>query len=316
MSLLRAAFLALLFAGGPSQAAPPTGKVARIGYLSNSAVRLAEMKIALAERGYVEGKNVVYEARVGELAQLDDLAADLVASRPDVIFTVTTPMVAALQRATRTIPIVMMYVSDPVGSGFAQSLARPGGNITGASDLQDATLGKLLELSLAWAPGRRVGVLISPDNPRHAPEMALLQSAALKLRSVITAYPARDIEHLDAAFAAAARDGVRVMIVPGGPPFDTKLQLVRDAGIPNRIGTAHIRARLVTLGGLFSYGLEHKAYVQDVAAAIDKVVNGGQPARMPITQPTHFELTINSKTAQQLGLTIPPALSITAVMVD
>ncbi|MEO5738409.1 MAG: ABC transporter substrate-binding protein [Variovorax sp.] len=316
MSLLRATFLALLFVAGPSLAAPPPGKVVRIGYLSTSGLRLAEMKAALAERGYVEGRNVVYEARWGDLAKRDDLAAEVVASRPDVIFGITTPVVTALQRATRTIPIVMMYVSDPVGSGFAQSLARPGGNVTGASDLQDATLGKLLELSLAWAPGRRVGVLISSDNPRHAPEMALLQSAAQKLRSQVTAYPSRDIEHLDAAFAAAARDGVRVMIVPGGAPFDTRLQLVLDAAGRHRIGTAHIRARSVTGGALFSYGLEHKAYVQDVASAIDKVLNGGQPALMPITQPTQFELTINSKTAQQLGLTIPPALSITAVMVE
>ena len=316
MSLCKAAFLVLLLVVGPSLAAPPPGKVARIGYLSNSGVRLAEMKTALAERGYVEGKNVVYEARWGELAQLDDLAIEVVRTRPDVIFGITTPVVAALQRATRAIPIVMMYVSDPVGSGFAQSLARPGGNITGASDLQDATLGKLLELSLALAPGRRVGVLSSSDNPRHATEVTLLQSAARKSRSPLTSYPSRDPQQLDAAFSVAARDGVRVMIVLGGPPFDINLKLVLDAAGRNRIGTAHIRARSVTGGGLFSYGLDHKAHVQDVAAAIDKVVNGGQAALMPITQPTHFELTINSRTAQQLGLSVPPALGITAVMVE
>jgi putative ABC transport system substrate-binding protein len=316
MFLIRAAFLALLLVAGPSLAAPPPGKVARIGYLSNSGVRLAEMKTALAERGYVEGKNVLYESRLGDLAQLDDLAVEVVASRPDVIFGITTPMVAALQRATRTIPIVMMYVSDPVGSGFAQTLARPGGNITGASDLQDATLGKLLELSLALAPGRRVGVLTAPENPRHAPEVALLQAAARKSRSAVTAYPSLNTDHLDATFSAAARDGVRVMIVLGGAPFDTKSKLVLDAASRNRIGTAHIRARYVTNGGLFSYGLEHKTYVQDVAAAIDRVINGGQPAVMPITQPTQFELTINPRTAQQLGLAIAPELSITAVMIE
>ena len=315
MPFIRTAFLLLFFIANALQAAPAPGKVVRIGYLSTSGLRFAELKTALVERGYAEGKNVAYEGRWGDLSKLDELAVNLVATRPDVIIGVTTPAVAALQRATRTIPIVIMFVSDPVGAGFAQTLSRPGGNVTGASDLQDGTLGKLLELSLAIAPAQRVGVLSAPENPRHAPDIAVLQAAAQKGRLALSVYSWREDAQLDAAFSRAARDGVRVMIVLGGPPHDAKFQLVLDAANRNRIGTAHIRPIYARGGALLAYGLEHKAYVQEVVTTIDRVVNGAQPAVMPITQPTQFELVINAGTAQRLGLAIPPALAVAAVTV-
>ena len=317
MSFIRTTFFfVLVLFVGLSQAAPPPGKIVRIGYLSTGSARFAELKAALNERGFVEGKNVVYEGRWGELGKLDELAAELVATRPDVIMGITTPAVAALQRATRTIPIVIMFVSDPVGAGFAQTLSRPGGNITGASDLQDGTMGKLLELSLAMSPGKPVGVLSVPENPRHEPDLKLLQSAAQKLRRPVRVYPSRDPEQLESVFSAAARDGVRVMIVLGGAPHDAKFQAVLDAANRHRIGTAHIRPLYARRGALFAYGLEHKSYVQDVVSIVDRVVNGSQPALMPITQPTQFELVINGGTAQRLGLSVPPAMSITAITVD
>lgn len=299
----------------PSAWAAPPPKVVRIGYLSPGRADLRLLKPALAQLGYVEGKHVTFEERVGPYTEIDALAAELVATRPDLIVASTNPAVAALQSATRSVPVVMMWTADPVAGGFIQSLARPGGNITGTAMPFQETFRKLVQIGHELAPARVIGHLISPDHPSHPHQLKETESAAQRLGLAVAAFPVRELAGLDGAFKAAARAGVKIMVISAGPPFGYQVKAIAEAALRHRIGTAAIQATHVKAGFLFSYGMDQPGHYRDVAAAVDRIANGASAATLPVTLPTQFEFTINERTAQLLGIAIPPALQVSADMV-
>jgi putative ABC transport system substrate-binding protein len=316
MTLRRTALIALLF---PTAAWPaaPSGRKLRIGYLSTGPGDLRMMKPLLAELGYVEGNNVTYESRVGPLADADHLAQELVATRPDLIVGVTNNSVAALQRATKRIPVVMMWVDAPVQRGFVKSLAQPGANITGATTLQELTWTKLAQTARALAPGApAIGLLVAPQNESHQAVTTIVQAALAAEGGRLVLHPARDQQELDQAFAAAARAGIKVMLVAGGSPFASFPEDISRAGMKHRVGSAGVQASFVKGGGLFSYGMDADGHRRDVAASVDRIANGADPAMTPVAQPTLFQFLIHGRVARELGLAIPPALRVSAEILE
>ena len=321
MALRRTALLALpalLLPKGALWAAPKTGKTLRVGYLSPGSSDLRLLKPELAKLGYVEGKNVVYEARTGPAEEADRLAQELVATRSDVIVGVINNYVRALQSATRNIPIVMMWVADPVRGGLVKSLARPGGNITGAITLQELTWSKLAEIARNFVPAApAIGFLASPlANPLHDIVASLVRDAVGSWGGNVVVHKARDQADLDAVFAAAARSGIRVMLVAPGPPFINYRREMSLAGRKHGVGWAGTQARYAQDGALFGYGMDTASHYRDVAAFVDRIVNGADPATLPVEQPTLFEFAINARVAKELGLAIPSALRISADIVQ
>lgn len=313
--LLSSVLAPSLWLHGSARAAPPARPL-RIGYLSPGRTDLRRLKPGLAELGYVEGKHVTFEERVGPVEKNDELAAELVAARPDLIVAVTNPCVAALQRATRTIPIVMMWTASPVSNGFVQSLARPGGNITGTATSLEDTFRKLLDIGQSMAPSRLIGHLLSPGHPSHPPQLLISESAAREVGVMVKGYPVNGATGLDDAFKAAARDGVKIMLISAGQPFVDQAKGIVEAGLRYRVGAAGIQAIHAKAGFLFCFGMDQPAHYRDVAAAVDRLANGAAAAALPVTLPTQFEFLINERTAQLLGMTIPTGLRISADIVS
>ena len=311
------ALLALLLPKMPAWAAPKPGKTLRVGYLSPGSNDLRLLKPALAEIGSVEGRNVIFEARIGPAEEGDRLARELVANRPDVIVGVLNHSVRALQTATRSIPIVMMWGVNPVEHGLVKSLARPGGNVTGAITLQEVTWIKIAEIARSFAPGApSIGLLASPLGHLHDDLASLLRDAVRGWRGNLVVYKAHERTDLDAAFEAAARSGIRTMLIGPGPPFINYARELSLAGQKHGVGWAGTQARYAQGGALFGYGMDTASHYRDVAACVDRIANGADPATLPVTQPTLFEFAINARIAKDLGLAIPPALRISAEIVE
>lgn len=325
LSHWRVLALALWALSPLAHAAPPPGRVVHVGFLSSgagsntsSSGEFVGIRKALADAGYAEGRNLVLDVRwmQGTPQNAPALATELVALKPDVIIGSTTPAVAALQKATSAIPIVMLWVSDPVGSGFVASLAHPGGMVTGASDFQVQLFAKWVETAQALAPAHHVGILASPANPRHAVEGKLLEDAARHQNLVPVTYQAQDAAQVRTAFARAAKDGVRMMLVLGGAPFNSMRGALSESTLRYRVGTACAQRAWVVAGCLSSYSVKTSALYRDVATYVDRIVNGQSPANLPVSQPREFELTINGKVADALGLTIPEDVRISAEVID
>lgn len=314
--------MALLLAACVAPAALAKDRLARLAWLSTGSDdqaggTLALVKRTLAGRGHVEGRTIVYDEKwTGDnLDHVDALARALVQGGPDVMIGTTTPVVAALRRASRSIPIVMMSVSDPVGAGLAASLARPGGNVTGATDLGLDLAPKQFEiLRLLMPHAMRVGVLMS-DNAAHPAQYAAMVGAAAQAGVTLQAQVVLTGQGIDAAFASLAGKGVNVVIILGGPPF---------TAIRPRIAELAIRAKMVTLGpsrlyvdagGLLSLAPTHGAAASIAADYVDRILRGANPAELPIQQPTTVELAVNLRTARALGLALPPELRLRADVV-
>jgi putative ABC transport system substrate-binding protein len=318
----RRTFLAALGSGllaAPLGAgAQPAGRVPRIGWLAvgpNPALDEA-FRQGLRELGYVEGKNIVLEYRLAEtFDRLPSLAAELVRLKVDVIFAAAGAQAAfAAKNATTTIPIVMVPVADPVGFGLADTLARPGGNITGPSAGTGPELqGKRLELLKETFPRvSRVAVLWNPDNPgsvvnKRAAE-APAQSLGIKLHSV----EVRKSVDLEQAFSAMRRERVEALVTINSPLLVSHLNRIVDLAAKSRLPTMHMESRWVEGGGLMSYGPSYPDLYRRAAIYVDKILKGANPAELPIEQPTKFELVVNLRTARALGLTIPQAVLIRA----
>jgi putative ABC transport system substrate-binding protein len=270
---------------------------------------------ALRERGYIEGQNLLLEYRWPKQSfeQNPEVAIDLVRSNVDVIVAWASPSVAAARHATSTIPIVMVSVGDPVGTGFVASLARPGGNVTGVSNLSRDLGGKLMELFREIVPGlQRVGVLSNPDNPVSPLTLRDTLEAIRTLDLDAHVMQARNPEELAKAFTQLSADQIRGVVVLPDPLMIGEAGRIAELAQKNRLPTAFGRRENVDAGGLFSYGASLKDQFRQAAFYADRILKGAKPGELPVEQPTKFELIINLKTARALGLTVPPTILLRA----
>jgi putative tryptophan/tyrosine transport system substrate-binding protein len=309
--------LALLGAPHAAHTQPPTN-VHRIGWLDAGPPLLEPnlssevFRQSLHDLGYVEGQNLVMEYRYAEgtAEQLPDLATDLVRLKVDVIVAGGTAAVRAAQHATRTIPIVMAAISDPVGEGFVASLAQPGGNITGLSFLAAELPGKRLQFLKETVPqSTRIAVLVNPAWPAFEARMSNLTMAAQALGLHLHVVEVRRADELDTAFAALTQAGADAIIVMEEPQvIDHLRRRIADLAATHRLPTMYSWKSSVDAGGLMAYGPSQPDMLRRAASYVDKILKGAKPADLPVEQPTKFKLVINLKTAQALSLTIPPAI--------
>jgi putative ABC transport system substrate-binding protein len=296
----------------PSQRRGPA-RIPRIGYLAVGAGpgpgdNLDDLRQGAAELGYVEGGNLAIEARWGFAEQLPALAAELVGLRVELIVT-QGGTVNAAKEATATIPIVVATSGDPVAQGLASSLARPGGNITGLTTLAPTLGRKRLELLKETAPeAARVAVLWNPNNAIKVLEFEQAQAAARALGLALESLEVRGPADFDNAFnTAAARrfDGLDVL---SEGLIGANIPRIADFALGNRVPSVFEPKESVAAGGLISYGPNFPDLYRRAAAYVDKILKGAKPADLPIEQPTRFDFAINIRTAQTLGLTIPPGV--------
>ena len=300
--------------------AQPQSKVWRVGYLSQRARPdslesgvFGAFRRGMRELGYVEGKNLEIEWRFADsrYEHLPDLAAELVRLRVDVILSVGTASTGAAQKVTATIPIVMAIAPDPVGSGFVASLARPGGNITGLSNLATDISPKHLEMLLSMVPKlSRVALLVNPANSSHVVTLKNVQAAAQKKKVIILPAEARTVPEIEKAFSAMVREKAGAVIVARDGLFSQEERQIAELAAKNRLPTIAGNREFVEAGGLISYGPNSADNYRRAATFVDKIFKGAKPSDLPVEQPTIFELVINRKTAKALGLTIPQSLLI------
>jgi putative ABC transport system substrate-binding protein len=295
--------------------AQPTGKVPRVGYLSDESSSLGLASFGpiaqeLRELGYLEGRNVVFENRYanGKIAVLPGLAAELVRLKVDVIVAVGTSATRAAQNATGTVPIVFVRIADPVALGLVASLARPGGNLTGVSVMSPDLEAKRLEMLAEVIPGaKRVGVLWDPTFPTAALELKAIERAARLLNVELQPFGVRAAEELEAVLAAVGQRVQALMVVPA-LLFTEQQRRIAALAVKNRLPTVLSRREQVRAGGLMSYGTNYSDTYRRAASYINKILKCAKPADLPVEQPTKFELVINLRTAKALGLTIPPSV--------
>jgi putative tryptophan/tyrosine transport system substrate-binding protein len=293
-------------------------KIPRIGYLSNTdpaseSTRSEAFRAGLRALGYIEGQNIATEYRYteGKPDRLPALAAELVRLKVDVIVVAGGPVwVRAAKNATKTIPIVMMgQGTDPVKAGFIESLARPGGNVTGMTNLARELGGKRLELFKEAVPKlSRVAVLYDPANPPSLHEVKeLLPADARSLKLTIQPWEIRAVDDFDKVFAALNKQRPDGLYVPGGGPVITANQKrIVGFALKSRLPSMYAIKEYVDAGALMSYGADLADSYRRVAYFVDRILKGAKPADLPVEQPTKFELVINLKTAKQIDLTIPP----------
>ena len=261
--------------------------------------------------GWMEGQNITVEYRwaEGNAGRLPALAAELVRLPVDVMVVADTSAIRAAQQATTTIPIVILSVGDPVTGGFATSLARPGGNITGMGGLVAELSGKLFELLTEAVPGvTRVAVLVDPRNPTTESMVRDVESAAQMLGVQLQVLEVRDPGQFERAFDAATQKGAGALLVLSAVLFGTNQSQIAALAVKRRLPAIFSQRPFAEAGGLMAYGPRIPDLWRRVAALVDKILKGAQPADLPVEQPMRFELVINLKTAAALGLTIPPTL--------
>jgi putative tryptophan/tyrosine transport system substrate-binding protein len=307
----------LLAVGVTAQVQQPK-KVSRLGYLSNADAatdsdRTEGIRLALRELGYIEGQNIAIEYRYaeGKVDRAPELAAELVRLKVDIIVVASGDQwIQAAKNATKTIPIVMTgQGSDPVRAGHVESLARPGGNVTGLTTLNRELGGKRLELLKEAVPKlARVAVLYDPANPPSSHEVKeLLPADARALKLTIQPWEIRAVDDFEKVFAALNKqrpDGLYVNT--SGPVMRPNRKRIANFALKSRLPSVYSSRGYVEAGGLMSYGADLADGYRRVAIYVDKILKGAKPADLPVEQPTKFELVINLKTAKQINLTIPP----------
>jgi putative ABC transport system substrate-binding protein len=297
-------------------------KLWRIGFLSprRRPVSLAAdyygaFPQRMSELGYVEGKNLVIEYRFaeGDYQRLPSMAADLVRAKVDVILALGPPGALAAQKATTTIPIVFVVSGDPVAIGLVKSLANPGGNITGLSNLALDLSAKHLELLVTMVPKlSRVAILINPANSAH--EMALANLEALAQKSGIGILPvkAQTPVQIESAFSRMAAERAGATIVALDPLFIQQGPQIAELALKHRLASIFANREYAEAGGLISYGQNQVEIYQRAARYVDRIFKGARAGDLPVEQPTKLELCINARTAKILGLTIPHSLRLIA----
>jgi putative ABC transport system substrate-binding protein len=290
-------------------------KTWRVGYLSvSSATNFSvaifnAFKVKLQELGYVEGRNIQFDVRRAEFdyGKLPALAAELVSLKPDVIVGLSAPAATALQHATTTIPIVMVAIADPIGSGLVQSFAHPGGNITGNSDMSVELAPKSLDLLHVVVPSaKRIAILtMSYSQQRVKVEEVRAAAKALGLTTFLVPSPT----DLNNAFTAIQNENCDALVVIADSRIERKIvELANTARLP----AIYQINDYVNMGGLLGYGPDGSWMWPNAAMYVDKILKGARPADLPVEQPTQLELRVNLKTANELGLTIPDSVLIRA----
>lgn len=283
-----------------------------------SSPRLAAFQEGLRELGYVPGQNVVLEIHpwVGADTELADRAAAIVRAQPAVIVAEGNVVIATLKRATQAIPIVMAVVGDPVGSGFVASLARPGGNVTGLSNTAEQLSGKRVELLKDLVPRMtRVGVLKSPSNATHNALLRETEVAASALGITLLSFDFRDAKDLQSAFTAMAQAAIHAVVLLPQPSVIALRQQIVEAGRTRRLPMIFPSSEPVEAGGLIAYGPSANALWRRTTYYVDRILKGTRPSGLPIEQPTHFDLVLNAKAAQELGLSVPQHLRLLATRI-
>src|SRR5262245_27200258 len=301
--------------------AQQAGKAYRIGYLDQGPVSVNRryvdgLRVGLQERGWVEGRNFTIEARFaeGRTDQLSQLAADLVRLKVDLIATTSTPAALAAKHATTTIPIVIGFVADPVGSGIVASLAHPGANITGWTHQGVELRAKYLDLLKEAIPrASRFGVFWNPANPVHSPSLHNIETAARHLQVEVNEAGVPNPNALQPAFSALIKKGVQALVVFPDGMFLAQMDAIITLAAKYRLPTMYGLREYADAGGLMAYGTNLTEMNRQIGASfVDKILKGAKPHDLPIEQPTKFELVINMKTAKALGLTIPQSLLLRA----
>ncbi|HEU4342380.1 MAG TPA: ABC transporter substrate-binding protein [Candidatus Binatia bacterium] len=311
------ALCAMLFAVCPSASAQQPKKVHRIGYLVSSDAATASagtegIRLALRELGYIEGQNIAIEYRYGggKPDRAPELAAELVRLKVDIIVVTggTLMWVRAAMNATKTIPIVMTGAgADPVEAGLVESLARPGGNVTGITNLSMELIGKQLELFKEAVPNlARVAVLYDPASPGNVFRVKLLPPAARGLGLTVRSWEVRGTDGFEKVFAALNKERPDGLYLSSGPLMFANEKRTVGFALKSQLPSMYGRRAAVDAGGLMSYGADFADSYRRVAYYVDKILKGAKPADLPVEQPTKFELVINLKTAKQIGLAIPP----------
>jgi putative tryptophan/tyrosine transport system substrate-binding protein len=274
------------------------------GSPTSSSERIEAFRHGLRELDYVEGQNISIEYRYaeGNTDRFAELATELARLKVEIIVTASTPGVRAAKKASSTIAIVFASINDPVASGLVASLARPGGNITGLTNLSPVLGGKRLDLLKETFPKvSRVAHLWNPDSPGDE-----MQTAVTVLGLQLQSLPVRSANDFDSAFGAALRERADALITSPNPLLNTHHKRIVDFTAKNRLPAIHSNPVFVHAGGLMSYAPDINANFRRAAIIVDKILKGAKPAELPVEQPTKFELLINLKTAKQIGVTIPP----------
>lgn len=301
--------------------AEQTAKIPRVGFVeagSRSANQhFAEaFRLGLRELGYVEGQNIAVEERWadGRIERFPDLLGDLLRLKVDVIVQASGAGAVAAKKATTTVPIVFVGVGDPVGLGLVESLARPGGNLTGLSlAWAEGFAGKWVELFKEAVPrASRVAVLSNPLQPGNMVFWSEMQTPAARLAVTLALYPARDANEFEGAFAAIARDSMGGLIVLTDPLTLRHRTRIVELARSHRLPAMYTFAEFARAGGLMAYGPSVREMFRRAATYVDRILKGTKVANLPVEQPTTFELVVNLKTARALGLTIPPPILLRA----
>lgn len=305
----------LLALGVPVDAQQPK-KISRVGYLAAvsaaaDAPRLEAFRQGLLDHGYIEGQNMIIEYRHegGGFERLPELAAELVGQKPDVLVAVTTNAAQAAKKATTTIPIVFMGVTDPVTAGLVESLARPGGNATGITNMAAILTGKRLELLKETLPTvSRVAVLWDPQSPGSVPQWQESQLPARELGLQLYSMEVSSVDNYEAAFKEAVEARNTALWVTLNPLANSNQTKIADLAINHGLPSICARADYSENGCMMAYGPGYGIEGRDGARYVDKILKGTKPADIPVEQPMKFEMVINLQTANKLGLTIPQSV--------
>jgi putative ABC transport system substrate-binding protein len=306
----------LLILGLTAAPAQQGEKNPRVGFLGNSTAALEANLIkpfrdGFRELGYEEGRNIeiVFRWAQGNYARFPALIAELLAAKVDVLVTAGTPATMAVKKATSTVPLVMVAVGDPVGTGIVPSLARPGGNITGLSSIAPDLEGKRLQLLREVVPHLdRVAFFLNPANPFHTVSMRQALAAAKALKIKLQPYEVRKTEDLDAAFVRIVKERPDALLILSDRVFLHNRKRLMDFATQQKLPSVNAYRELVRAGGLMSYGPSYEDMHRRAAIYVDKILKGAKPGNLPIEQPTKFNLLINRKAAITLGLELPPML--------
>jgi putative tryptophan/tyrosine transport system substrate-binding protein len=310
--------------GAPLAAqAQQAGKPYRVGFLGNTTAALeanlvGPFRQGLRDLGYVEGQNIVIEYRwaEGKYERFPALISELIALKVDVIVTAGTPATLAVKKATTLVPLVMVAVGDPVGTGVVPSLSRPGGNITGLTSISPEMDGKRLELLREVVPGvSHIAVLWNAASPLQIVAEKQTQAAAQVLRMKVLSLGVRTLGEIDAAFATIVRERPGALLVLADRLFLQHRAHIMDFATQQRLPGVHAYRELVEVGGLMSFGPSYADMHRRAAYFVDRILKGAKPADLPVERPGLFELVINLRTAKALGLTIPQSVLLRATEV-
>jgi putative ABC transport system substrate-binding protein len=273
--------------------------------------RIAAFKRTLATLGWVEGRNIHFDERrvQGDAARVEPVAAEMVGAAPDVILAIATPVLVALQKQTRTVPLVFVNVSDPVDGGFVQSMARPGGNVTGFTSFEYSVGGKWVELLKEVVPSlTRVLVILNPDNYTSVSLLRTIEAVSPAIGVAVSPGRVRDLASIESAIATFAEAPNGGVIVLPDPVTTAHRVRIAEIAVARRLPTIHTFRVFAADGGLMSYGTDNLDLYRRAGAYVDRILKGAKVAEMPVQNPIKYDLIINLKTAKSLGLTVPPIM--------